>query len=56
MSSKISSTIAGEDEGPHPILAILLIAMDPLGGYVFARMAANQGDLRTPLALYTKAH
>lgn len=32
-----------DDEGPHPYLAIFLIASDPLGGYVFARMASNQG-------------
>ncbi|KAH8723113.1 hypothetical protein GQ44DRAFT_828519 [Phaeosphaeriaceae sp. PMI808] len=37
------STGQDDDEGPHPYLAIFLIASDPLGGYVFARMASNQG-------------
>jgi hypothetical protein len=53
-SSKISSSIADDDEGPHPYLAIFLIASDPLGGYVFARMASNQGDLRTPTSVIYK--
>ncbi|KAJ6280840.1 hypothetical protein J3E71DRAFT_362250 [Bipolaris maydis] len=43
-----------DGEGPHPYLAIFLIASDPLGGYVFARMASNQGDLRTPTSVIYK--
>ncbi|KAA8621951.1 hypothetical protein PtrV1_06452 [Pyrenophora tritici-repentis] len=43
-----------DNEGPHPYLAIFLIASDPLGGYVFARMASNQGDLRTPTSVIHK--
>jgi hypothetical protein len=54
-SSKISSSIADDNEGPHPYLAIFLIASDPLGGYVFARMASNQGDLRTPTSVIYKS-